>query len=98
MLLHAYPNIKKFRPKYIFKKEYEDKLNEQFAIPPALKTRNRDKTLNVSKEIYANAYKVSARLPLSSKYKSFCFNILNRTLYTASKGFKMKKETSGDCK
>ena len=98
MILHAFPNIKKFRPKYIFKQVYEDKLNKMYEYPPALKTRNRDKTLNVSKEIYGYAYTISARLPLSSKYKSFCFNILNRTLYTASKGFKMNKEISGDCK
>ena len=48
MILHAFPNIKKYRPKYIFYKEYEYKLNKMFEYPPALKTRNRDKTLNVS--------------------------------------------------
>lgn len=98
MIFHAFPNIKKFRPKYILKQIYEDNLNNLFKVPPSLISRNRDKTLNVSKEIYAKAYKISASLPLSSKYKSFCFNILNRTLYTASKGFKMNKEISKNCK
>lgn len=98
MILHAFPFNKKLRPKYVFKKAYEDKMNEMHEVPPAMKTRNRDRTLNVDKDIYAKAYKISARLPLSSKYKSFCFNILNRTLYTASKGYKMNKETSGNCK
>ena len=48
MILHAFSNIKKYRPKYIFNKEYEYNLNKMLEYPPALKTRNRDKTLNVS--------------------------------------------------
>ena len=98
MILHGFPKIKQLRPKFLIKKEYEDCLDEKFQEPPALKTRNKDKTLNISKEQYAFAYKFSTHLPLSSYYKTFCFNILNRTLYTASKGFQMNIEASRNCK
>ena len=39
-----------FRPKYLIKEEYDNSMDEQFEEPPALETRDRDKTLNITKE------------------------------------------------
>ena len=53
MILHGFPKNKQFRPKYLIKEEYDNSLDEKFEEPPALKTRDRDKTLNITKEQYA---------------------------------------------
>ena len=49
MILHGFPKNKQFRPKYLIKEEYDNSLDEKFEEPPALKTRDRDKTLNITK-------------------------------------------------
>jgi hypothetical protein len=91
LIFDTYTEVKEFRPKFILKKKFEEKMNELKPIAPSYNTRIKDKVFALQDvKIFKNAYRVSMKFPLSTIYKTFNIQILNRTLYTSQKAIKWK--------
>ena len=88
IILDAYKEEKRFRPKIILKRAYKESNKSLFKNAPSHKTRIRDQLFVIDEKSLKEAYILSLKMPLSTIYKSFNFQILNRTLFTASKAYK----------
>ena len=64
---------------------------------PSLKTRIRDQLFIIDEKSLKEAYSKSLKMPLSTIYRSFNFQILNRTLFTAEKAFKCRINDNDKC-
>ena len=97
IVLNTYKDEKRFRPKIILKQEYKKRYENIYKNAPSLKTRIRDQFFIIDEKSLKEAYSKSLKMPLSTIYKSFNFQILNRTLFTAEKAFKCKINDNDKC-
>ena len=97
IVLNTYKEEKRFRPKIILKKEYKKRYEHMYKNAPSLKTRIRDQLFIIDEKSLKEAYSKSLKMPLSTIYRSFNFQILNRTLFTAEKAFKCRINDNDKC-
>ena len=97
LVLNTYKEEKRFRPKIILKKEYKKRYEHMYKNAPSLKTRIRDQLFIIDEKSLKEAYSKSLKMPLSTIYRSFNFQILNRTLFTAEKAFKCRINDNDKC-
>ena len=99
LIFSKYLEMKEFRPKIMLKKEFDEKMAQKYSVAPSFNTRMKDKVFVLQDKNLSNyAFKKSIKLPLSSIYKSFNIQILNRTLFTAQKAYNCKVEgEDGNC-
>ena len=97
IILDAYKEEKRFRPKLILKRAYKESNKKLFQNAPSHKTRIRDQLFVIDEKSLKEAYILSLKMPLSTIYKSFNFQILNRTLFTASKAYKCNIRENDKC-
>merc|ERR1712105_254248 len=97
IILDAYKEEKRFLPKLILKRAYTESNKKLFKNAPSHKTRIRDQLFIIDEKSLKEAYILSLKMPLSTIYRSFNFQILNRTLFTAEKAFKCRINDYDKC-
>ena len=96
-ILDAYKEENRFRPKIILKRAYKESDKSLFKNAPSNKIHIRDQLFVIDEKSLKEAYILSLKMPLSTIYKSFNFQILNRTLFTASKAYKCNIRENDKC-